>query len=60
MNNRNLAYDYEREREALIAFLRVESPWSVMRIEQLERGCPLSIDDRHIIDGLRAAYRVAA
>ena len=46
--------DYEAWRPALIAFYRAQGPW-FMTIEELERGCPLSTDNKHDIDGLVAA-----
>jgi len=52
--------DYEAWRPALIAFYRHESPWMVQKLANLENGYPLSIDDRHVIDGLIAARKIAA
>lgn len=52
--------DYEAWRPALIAFYQSESPYLPTRIQCLRRGCPLSVDDKHTIDGLRAALKVAA
>jgi hypothetical protein len=52
--------DYEAWRPQLIAFYRHESPWMRQKLENLERGDPLTIDDRHVIDGLIAATRIAA
>jgi hypothetical protein len=52
--------DYEAWRPALIAFYRHESPWMRQKLENLERGDPLTTDDRHVIDGLIAATRIAA
>jgi hypothetical protein len=46
--------DYEAWRPALIAFYRAQGPW-FMTIEQLERGAPLTTDNKHDIDGLVAA-----
>ena len=50
----------DAERERLIAFYRAESPWMVQKIENLERGCPLSADDHRVLAGLNAAFRIAA
>lgn len=50
--------DYEAWRPALIAFYRAQGPW-FMTIEQLERGSPLSADNKHDIDGLMAAFELA-
>jgi hypothetical protein len=52
--------DYEAWRPALIAFYWRESPWMLQKLENLERGYPLSDDDRRVIDGLREALKVAA
>lgn len=52
--------DYEQWRPALIAFVQKDSPWMTQKLENLERGDPLTIDDRHVIDGLIAATRIAA
>jgi hypothetical protein len=52
--------DYEAWRPALIAFYRHESPWMTQKLENLRRGDPLTTDDRHVIDGLIAATRIAA
>lgn len=52
--------DYEFWRPALIAFYQGESPWMTQKIENLRRGDPLTIDDCHVIDGLREATRLAA
>jgi len=48
---------YESWRPALIAFLRHDGPW-FQTIENAERGCPLTGQDRRIIDGLQAAFKV--
>ena len=53
------AIDYEAWRSALIAFYRAESPWMTQKVENLERGYPLTTSDRHTIDGLAAARRAA-
>lgn len=48
---------YEAWRPALIAFYRSEGPW-FQKVENLQRGDPLSDEDRHVIDGLIAAQNV--
>ena len=52
--------DYEAFRPALIAFYEHESPWMVQKLENLRRGDPLTIDDKHVIDGLAAVQALAA
>lgn len=47
--------EYEKWRPALIAFYRAQGP-APMTIYQLEHGAPLSIDNKHDIDGLAAAF----
>jgi hypothetical protein len=50
---------YEQWRPALIAFYRAESPWMAQKLANLATGCPLSLDDKHVIDGLMAAREAA-
>jgi hypothetical protein len=52
--------DMEAWRPALIAFYRQESPWMLQKLENLERGRPLTADDIRVIKGLCAALKVAA
>jgi hypothetical protein len=52
--------DYEQWRPALIAFVRTETPWRTQTIENLERGDPLTADDKRTIDAMREAFKVAA
>ena len=54
------ALDYEAWRPALIAFYWHESPWMRQKLENLERNEPLTAEDKHVIDGLVAAQKVAA
>lgn len=54
-----MATDYEAWRPALIAFYRAQGPW-YMTIEELERGSPLTTDNKHDIDGLVAALALVS
>lgn len=47
--------NYEAWRPALIAFYRVDSPWMTQKRENLNRGDPLTNEDRRIIDALIVA-----
>jgi hypothetical protein len=47
--------DYEAWRPALIAFFRADSPWMAQKRENLERGDPLTNEDRRTIDALIVA-----
>lgn len=62
MNNRNLEYDRaidaEEWRPALAAFYRAEV-W-LQSAENVERGFPLTIDDRRTIKALAAAFEQRA
>jgi hypothetical protein len=40
--------------------LSPRKPVDAQKLENLERGDPLTTDDRHVIDGLIAATRIAA
>jgi len=50
----------EAWRPALMAFYWQESPWMRQKLENLERGYPFTADDLRVIEGLRAAVKVAA
>ena len=50
----------EAWRPALMAFYWQESPWMRQKLENLERGYPFTTDDLRVIEGLRAAVKVAA
>lgn len=47
--------DYESYRAALLAFYRVDSPWMIQKLKNLEHGDSLTFEDRRIIDGLIVA-----
>jgi hypothetical protein len=51
--------ELETWRPALIAFLRVDSPWMVQKLQNLSTGAPLTEEDKRIIQGLKAS-RMAA
>lgn len=55
-----MATDYEAWRPALIAFYQAESPWMSQKLQNLRRGDAMTGDDKHVIDGLIAAVRIAA
>lgn len=47
--------NYEAWRAALIAFYETESPWMTQKLENLNRGDPMTFEDRRIIDALIVA-----
>lgn len=47
--------NYEVWRPALIAFYETESPWMTQKLENLNRGDPMTFEDRRIIDALIVA-----
>ena len=51
---------HEAWRPALIAFYKRESPWMVQTLEDLQRGRPFTPDNLRVIEGLQAAFELAA
>lgn len=47
---------YETWRPALIAFIQKDSPWMTQKLENLQRGDPLTAEDERTIRALQAAF----